>query len=63
MSLATRLARLELALLSNDREPVLLVVIEERDGTWQLNGVEIDKTTVDPRTRVIVFSERADGQQ
>ena len=63
MRLATRLARLELALLSEDWEPALLVVIEERDGTWWANGVEIDPATIDPRTLVVIFTERADGPQ
>jgi len=61
MTLAARLTRLELALLSEDR-PALLVVIED-DGRWWLEGRDIDPAAIDPRTQLITITSRSDGPQ
>lgn len=63
MSLDARLRKLEQKLGSDKENPPLLLVFEDLDGRWELNGEKIDPATVDPRTKVIIFSVRPDGPQ
>jgi hypothetical protein len=64
MSLQTRLRKLEQKLGHDPEELRLLLVFADQDGRWTTgNGEEIDPATVDPRARVVVFSERPDGPQ
>ena len=63
MSLATRLARLEMALLRDDR-PALVVAFEDDDGRLvDAAGDVIDRDTLSPQTTLLIFSERPDGPQ
>jgi hypothetical protein len=64
MRLATRLRRLEAKVQREDDVLGLLIVFTEADGTWHDGwGTAIDPTAINPRTQVIVFSERPDGPQ
>ena len=64
MKLATRLRNLEAKVRREDDVPGLLIVFEEADGAWQDGrGTAIDPATIDPRTRVIRFTQRPDGPQ
>jgi hypothetical protein len=64
MRLTTRLRRLEAKVQREDDVPGLLIVFQEADGTWHDGrGTAIDPAAINPRTQVIVFSERPDGPQ
>jgi hypothetical protein len=64
MRLMTRLRTLEAKFRPEDDVPKLLIVFEEDDGAWHDGrGATIDRTAVDPRTQVVIFSQRSDGPQ
>ena len=64
MSLEARLRKLEHKLGRDDEEPPFLAVFADLDGRWiAADGEEVDPGTIDPRTQVVVFSERSDGPQ
>ena len=64
MSLSTRLTRLEMALLSNDR-PALVVAFTDEGGRLvdAATGEEIALDALGPRTQLITITERSDGPQ
>ena len=64
MRFATRLRKLEAKVQREDDVLGLLIVFKEADGTWHDGqGTTIDPAAINPRTQVIVFSERSDGPQ
>ena len=68
MSLASRLEKLAGRLPADPNAPLrFLVVVEDADGRWlewdSEPPTEIDPTTIHPKTRVIIISERPDGPQ
>ena len=68
MSLQRRLEKLEGRLPADPNAPPrFLVVNEDADGRlWEWDEdppTEIDPAAVDPKTRVIIISERPDGRQ
>jgi hypothetical protein len=64
MRLTTRLRMLEAKFRPEDEVPKLLIVFDEGDGVWHDGwGNAIDRTTIHPRTQVIVFRQRPDGPQ
>ena len=61
MTFSTRLSRLEVALLSDDR-PALVVAIEDDAGRLvDVAGEVIDPDDLGPRTLVVILAERPDG--
>lgn len=64
MRLATRVTAMETKLLPEATEPRLIIVTEDRAGTWHdARGNVIDRASVGPMVRVIVLRERPDGPQ
>ena len=64
MSLTSRLDKIEAALApADDFLPMLIVFEDPVDGRWWQGETEIDREAIDPRTQVIIFSQRPDGPQ
>lgn len=62
MRIATRVKAIETKLLPQAKEPRLIIVLEDADGTWQDGrGNVIDRETVGPMVRAIVLRQRVDG--
>jgi hypothetical protein len=62
MRITTRIKAIETKLLPNPKESGLLIVLEDRDGTWHDGrGHVIDRTSVGPLTQVVIMRERPDG--
>jgi hypothetical protein len=64
MRLATRLEKVEARLRPEDKEPRLVIVLEDEDGTWHDGrGNAIDPASVGPWVKVIRLVKRNDGPQ
>lgn len=62
MRITTRVKAMETKLLPESKEPRLIIVLEDADGTWHDGrGNVIDRETVGPMVRVIVLRQRVDG--
>jgi hypothetical protein len=61
MRLTTRLERVEARLRPDDKEPRLVSVLDDEDGTWRDGrGNAVDPASIGPWVKVIRLVNRAD---
>lgn len=62
MRLTTRLKAIEARHHSDDKEPRLVIVMEDEGGIWtDRQGCIVDSDTIGPQIRIIRLVERSDG--